>query len=309
MKPKKYITPLLLILFTLSCGGKHSANTTPFQLPLGTISFSFAVTADVREYTGTDTNYFRGVCERLFYGGAGDFMISTGDIDPPGEVYSDIQIYVGSNYLWYPVVGNHEAETAYGMNWLRSYNAGGNSLPCLVNTGPPGGEETTYSFDHGNVHFVILNEYYDGGSDTATDGDIPDQLHNWLLADLTTNTRPVILIFGHEPAYPQTDEESGRMRHETDSLNKYAANRDRFWAALKNNSVLAYFCGHTHNYSKIKIDNVWQIDAGHARGTGDTGSRSTFLLVYVMDDNRIWISTYRLNLLSSQYELTSMEQL
>lgn len=308
MKPKKYITPLLLILFSLSCG-KHSATTTPFQLPSGTISFSFAVTADIREYTGTDINYFRGVCERLFCGGAGDFMISPGDIDPPGEVYSDIQVYIGSNYLWYPVVGNHEAETAYVMNWLRSYNAGSNSLPYLVNTGPPGGEETTYSFDHGNVHFVILNEYYDGGSDTATDGDIPDQLYNWLLADLTTNTQPVILIFGHEPAYPQADEESGRLRHETDSLNAHTSNRDRFWAALKDNNVTAYFCGHTHNYSKVKINTVWQIDAGHARGTGDTGSRSTFLMVYVMEDTSLWVSTYRLNLLSSQYELTSMEKL
>jgi len=235
--------------------------------------------------------------------------MSSGDIDPPDQVYADLQHYIGSDYLWYPVVGNHEAETSEDMEWLRSYNSDGNSLPGVVNIGPTGGKETTFSFDYQNVHFVIINEYYDTGSDTSTDGDIPDQLYNWLLNDLTTSTKPVTLVFGHEPAYPQPDEESERLRHETDSLNKYSSNRDLFWSALKNNNVSAYFCGHTHNYSKMKFDTVWQIDAGHARGTGDTGSRSTFLLVYIMDDNKIWVSTYRLNAHSNKYELTSMDQL
>ena len=71
-------------------------------------------------YTGTNINYFRGVCERLFYGGAGDFMISPGDIDPPESVYNDLKKYIGSNYLWYPVTGNHEAETTCDMNWFHA---------------------------------------------------------------------------------------------------------------------------------------------------------------------------------------------
>ncbi len=308
MKNKKCIQLFMLILFIISCRNS-SVDNTPFLLPSGTINLSFAVTADMRDYTGTNINYFRGVSERLFFGGAGDFMISIGDIDPPQQVNADLQNYISDNYLWYPVTGNHEAETIEDMNWLRTYNTGGNSLAGVVNTGPPGGEETTYSFDYGNVHFVILNEYYDSGSDVATDGDIPDQLYNWLIADIAANTKPIILVFGHEPAYPSPDEESGRIRHETDSLNQYPPNRDRFWNALKNNNVAAYFCGHTHNYSKTKIDNVWQIDSGHSRGTGDTGSRSTFLMVYVMDDNKIWVSTYRLNLFSNQYNLKSMDQL
>lgn len=308
MKLKKLVIPLLFIIITLSCS-HYSVDSTPFQLPDGNISFSFAVTADMRNYTGTNINYFRGVCERLFYGGPGDFMISPGDIDPPGAVYSNLQTYLGSDYLWYPVSGNHETETMEDMEWLRAYNLGGNSLPGVVNTGPTGGEETTYSFDYGNVHFVILNEYYDGDSDTATEGDIPDQLYNWLISDFASNTKPVTLVFGHEPAFPMPDEESGRLRHDTNSLNQFPSNRDRFWSALKNNNVTAYFCGHTHNYSKTLIDNLWQIDVGHARGTGDTGSRSTFILVYIMDNNSIWTSTYRLNLNSNQYELTDMEQL
>ena len=77
----------------------------------------------------------------------------------------------------------HRRAVSLRTTSLRSYNEGGNSLPGVVTIGSPGGVETTYSFDYENVHFVILKEYYDSNSDIATDGDIPDQLYNWLIAD------------------------------------------------------------------------------------------------------------------------------
>jgi hypothetical protein len=75
------------------------------------------------------------------------------------------------------------------------------------------------------------------------------------------------------------------MRHIGDSLDKYPARRDRFWELLRDEGVLAYFCGHTHNYSAVKIDGVWQLDAGHCRGVGDPGAPSTFLIVDVAGDS------------------------
>ena len=53
--------------------------------------------------------------------------------------------------------------------------AGGVSLPNIVSAGPPGCEETTYSFDYGDAHFVVLNEYYNGISDRGTDGEVADR--------------------------------------------------------------------------------------------------------------------------------------
>ncbi|NIP97071.1 MAG: hypothetical protein GWO24_28015, partial [Akkermansiaceae bacterium] len=72
--------------------------------------------------------------------------------------------------------------------WLRALNPGGNTLPNVVNVGPggpgpSGSEETTYSFDYGNVHFIQLNQYYDGSNDAGTDGDVVDELYSWLEAD------------------------------------------------------------------------------------------------------------------------------
>ncbi|MGC9313001.1 MAG: metallophosphoesterase family protein, partial [Sediminispirochaetaceae bacterium] len=243
----------------------------------------------------------------------GDFMISPGDIDPPGQVYNTIVSCLGADYIWYPVVGNHESETPSDMTWLRSFNTGGASLPGIVNTGPEGTIETTYSFDYENAHFVILNEYYDGGmdagSDAGSDGDVVSELRTWLENDLQASTQPVTIVIGHEPAYPLPDEESGRLRHENDSLNIYEENRDLFWNTLSTEGVEAYLCGHTHNYSSDQFDGVWQIDVGHARGIFDTGARSTFVMLYVMADDTVWFYTYRLNLTSRLYELTEIGQL
>ena len=322
MRKERKIVGLLLFLVSLalaSCAAGIEYDTSPFEIPAGTVVLSFAVTADMREYTGPDMRYFRGACERLATGGPGEFMISPGDIDPPGAVYNDIRTYIGSDYVWYPVVGNHEAETPADMTWLRAFNPGGNSLPNVVKPGPANGVETSFSFDYGDVHFAVINEYYDGSSDTGTVGDVTDALHTWLAADLTANTRPIVFVIGHEPAFPQPDKESGRVRYIDASLNMFETNRDRFWQTLTDNSVTAYICGHTHNYSAVKINadgvidgsgyNVWQIDVGHARGYADTGARSTFVMFYVMDDGSVWHTTYRLNLASHNYELTEKRQI
>ena len=287
----------------------------PFLVPDGHIRLVFSVTADARYYSTDNPNWFRHVCERIRIGGRGDFMISPGDMDPSQQVYNTIQTFIGQDYIWYPLVGNHETEIESGesesqdMIWLRNFNANGNTLPHIVRTGPAGCRETTYSFDYGDVHFVVLNEYYDGISDAGTDGDVTDGLYDWLGEDLTVNRKPVVLVFGHEPAYPQPDDENGRLRHEYDSLNQYPENRDRFWRVLVRFGVRAYICGHTHNYSSEIFEGVWQIDAGHARGTGDQGARSTFIMFYVMEGGDIWCHVYRLNLEENKYELTSTRRI
>lgn len=263
--------------------------------PEGKSAFSFAVTCDMRNYAGPsyDTfQYFRGTCEAIATVGPGAFMISPGDIDPPDNVKWTIEQHIGVDYLWYPVVGNHEEETASDMTWLRAYNPVSNPLPHIVSMGPPNCEETTYSFDYGNVHFIVINEYYDGTSDTATSGDVPDPLYNWLVADIDATTQQHVFVIGHEPAYPQPDADNGRIRHLGDSLDQYPTNRDRFWNLLRDRGVVAYLCGHTHNYSIVQLDSVWQVDAGHCRGIGDTGARSTFIMVHV-DGDQITYTTYR----------------
>ena len=249
-------------------------------------SFTFAIAADMRSFAGPgdyDTSqYFRGACETLAALGKGDFMVSPGDLDPTSGTLWTITQTLGSTYTWYPVVGNHElpgagSEAYPGANleWLNTYDYG------AVNPGPSGCPTTTYSFDYENAHFVMLNVYCDSTGDHATTGDVPNHLYDWLSNDLSSTVKAHIFVFGHEPAYPQPDADNGRERHFGDSLDQYPENRDRFWTLLRDHNVVAYSCGHTHNYSLVQSDDVWQLDAGHARGKGDTGARSTFVVIHV----------------------------
>ena len=94
--------------------------------------FSFIVTADMRWFAGSEyqsSQYFLGTCEAIREFGKGSFMISPGDIDPPQHVFDTIKKILGEDYLWYPVVGNHEAETPEDMSWLRDW--GKKEFPTL----------------------------------------------------------------------------------------------------------------------------------------------------------------------------------
>lgn len=281
--------------------------------------FTFIVTADMRENSGPGAyntcEYFRGVCEAIDAAGKGVFMVSPGDLDPTVGVRWTISDTLGSSYLWYPAVGNHELpnaghETYTGENleWLQDYDYDVNGAgvpPDVVNLGPTGCPTTTYSFDYENTHFVVLNEYCDVEGDAVTTGDIPDHLYDWLVDDLANTSKTFSFVFGHEPAYPQPDAGNGRIRHLGDSLDQYPTNRDRFWNLLSAEGVTAYICGHTHNYSAVSIDGLWQIDVGHSRGQGDTGARSTFIRVSVSSD-QVTYEVYRVDAADScAYLLTS----
>ena len=273
--------------------------------------FCFDVTCDMREFADPkhqSSEYFLGTCEAIRDVGKGAFMISPGDIDPPQYVKATIEKVLGDDYLWYPVVGNHEAETKEDMVWLREW--GSKDIPHLVRRGPENGRETTYSFDYGNAHFAVINQYYDGQSDTGTDGDICDELYEWLKNDLEATSKRHIFVIGHEPIISIPDMDTGRYRHRGDNLDAHRRNNHRFQKLLREHNITAYICGHTHNFSYAKINGIWQIDAGHCRGIGDTGSPSTFLKVWV-EPQSCWVDVYRTDADGGRYSLTrsiSLEQ-
>jgi VCBS repeat-containing protein len=256
--------------------------------------FRFTVTADSRE----ELTNFRHVLDQINAnaGGEGAFHVCVGDIDDneitsdklgADDTYAVLQEKFGTTVDWYPVVGNHEQDHG-GTNdpeitWLRSYY--NTNLNGTVNPGPAGCEETTYSWDYGNAHFIVLNEYYTGTSDAGSGGDIVDALYNWLVADLNNNTKPAVFVFGHEPAYPKN-------RHVGDSLDGHPENRDRFWKLLNDYKVSAFLCGHTHVYSSLQQSQTgdyacdaftWQIDVGNAGNYPSTSEGFTFVDVTVTD--------------------------
>lgn len=231
--------------------------------------FSFIISSDQRHHATEryhSSEYTLGGYQAIEKLGKGAFMVVLGDLDPPEATNNLIKEIMGDNYLWYPVIGNHDIEDENNLEYLRKLNSGDNTLANIVNNGPDGCEETTYSFEWGDFHLVVLNVYFDGKSDKGADGNIVPELLEWLDNDLKANTKKYVIVFGHEPVYPVLDMDNGRQRHLGDSLDQYPINTLNFIRLLLKHNVLAYMSGHTHNASFANFNGLWLLNSGHIYG-------------------------------------------
>ena len=285
MKHSRHLTSLAVRFLAAILVGVATSIATAAPAPT---SFHFTVTSDIHMKTAI----YSGVLDAMQAnsGGQGAFQISIGDIcdtagQTPQTIRDLIDAHFGADAVWFPAMGNHDASvaaTSASMTWRYAEYKTGNGartpiMKLVSRPGPAGCAETTYSWNHGNAHFVVLNEYWNGGtaagSDIATDGDIVPALRQWLERDLAANTQPFVFVFGHEPAFPQ-------QRHLDNSLNKYPDNRDAFWNVLKHYHVQAFISGHVHFYYKEQRDGVWQISDGNA-GNGKQEKHQNYLDVVV----------------------------
>ncbi|HUU11017.1 MAG TPA: metallophosphoesterase [Phycisphaerae bacterium] len=266
----------------------------------------FAVTADNKTHVGYAT-IVRRMAE--VPGGRIQFLISAGDQNPAAMTRSQLDAVFGKTLPWYPVVGNHDASTTATdeMTVLREHYD--THLKGKVNAGPEGTHETTYSFDAGDVHVAIINQYWDGkpkpGHDAVGNGDVVPALVAWLRKDLAASRKPWKIVVGHEPAFPQHDQDLERGRHATSSLNADTKHRDAFWKVLEDTGCAAYVCGHTHCYSRYQPEGsrVWQIDVAQARGSSTSWKYDAFVIV-TADRSRLTFDVHRNLKKEGQFEVT-----
>jgi hypothetical protein len=264
----------------------------------------FSVAGDMRRYVYyQDIHGWDQACQAMATEGPGAFLVSPGDLDqqyttnPGNYVYQIIEEELGAGFPFFPGIGNHELDDMDTTEWIRGFDHGGPTY--AVNPGPPGSDNTTYSWDHDDAHFVMLNECFDGVSDIGSrEGNWNAVLDSWLEADLTANTLPLVFVFGHFPAFPQVDRDTGLALHHDDTdFNMFdnGAYRDALWSILSAHGVTAYVCGHSHTSSVVQIDGVWQIDFGHARGPRDPNwhGPSTFMRFVIGAEQSVTLETWR----------------
>jgi hypothetical protein len=131
------------------------------------------------------------------------------------------------------------------------------------NPGPVDDQGLTYSFDASGCHFAMLAAYT-----MKQDSSFTDETLEWLDKDLQEAKSKGLVSFvaSHPPAFPGGG-------HMWDSLSFYdpeyscdgltgidrRPERDKFWEILKNNGVVAYFCGHEHHIAVQEVEGVWQV--------------------------------------------------
>ena len=202
------------------------------------------------------------------------------------DFYAALKDEFGDDVVWYPGVGNHELKGgATDLAWLQQYYR--NHLIGKVNPGPQGCEQTTYSWDYGNAHFVQLDMYYDG-SQYDKDGTFSDFLYDWLVTDLNKSTKPVVFVIYHEPAFP--DGRGGKDRS--------PAGWERFMKLLNDRKVVAGFCAHTHTYARYQVKGdwetfTWEVDAGNAGRMSHGDKDQTFIDVTVHGDGLVEFNTWQ----------------
>ena len=254
-----------------------------------TSSFRFSVTGDPRDGLSRWKHTLREMKSKVgsdyaFHITAGDFF-EDDHSTLTADFYADLLSEFGEDVVWYPGVGNHEVQRERcDLFWLRLFYY--EKLQGKVNPGPKGCEETTYSWDYQNAHFVQLNTYWDGKK-YYKDLGFTDATLKWLVDDLNKNTKPIVFVIYHEPAWP--NDRGGK-----DS----PKNWKKFMKILNDKKVVAGLCAHTHKYGRYQVDGdwekfTWEIDAGNAGRMSHADAHQTFVDIVVHSDGLVEFNTWQ----------------
>ncbi|MCP3980203.1 MAG: hypothetical protein GY716_12935, partial [bacterium] len=206
----------------------------------------------------------RGAYETFAGSDPTDLWLMLGDNAYPNGTDAEYQIGVFDVYgellrgsvLW-PTIGNHDANTSVSPTETGPY-FDIFTLPTAGQAGGVGsGTEAYYSFDHGNVHFVVLDS---ADTDRAPTGDMLD----WLAQDLADTLQDWIVAYWHHPPY-------SRGSHNSDNEIELQEMRQNALPVLEAHGVDLVLCGHSHSYERSFL-----ID-------GHYGDASTFGPGFVLD--------------------------
>ncbi len=137
-------------------------------------------------------------------------------------------------------VGNHETAQSHTYNanipYYRNFDFPRNGEAG----GVASGTEQYYSFDYGNIHFVVLDAMT---SDRTTNG----VMYSWLQQDLEANTNHWLIGVWHHPPYTKGS-------HDSDNPNgadfELVEMRENFLPLLESYGMDLVLSGHSHAYER-----------------------------------------------------------
>ncbi len=136
-------------------------------------------------------------------------------------------------------IGNHEGFVADSVAQTGPYYDVF-TLPASAEAGGvPSGSESYYSFDYGNIHFVVLDS-----EDTIEDDATTEVMQEWLEADLAATDADWLIAFWHRPPY------SRGFLHNSDVEQNEIDMRVDMVPILEDYGVDFVLSGHSHHYER-----------------------------------------------------------
>ena len=180
------------------------------------------------------------------------FFINMGDLVDNGEQYFQWRAWLGaisgmvSTIPAAPIPGNHEY---YTLDWKFTPAKLYENLFSLPNNGVEGLKNQTYSYDYGDVHYVVLDTQAEELA--AFDADIYERQAKWLESDLKKTTKKWKIALLHRSPFNwrQSDapNEIGRV----------------FLPIFDHYGVDLVFLAHIHSYSRtVPVKNFAPADKG-----------------------------------------------
>lgn len=172
-----------------------------------------------------------------------DLLLMLGDNAYPDGTDAQYQAAVFNMYpgvlrntvLW-PTLGNHDGHSASSATQTGPYYDIF-TLPTQGEAGGvPSGTEAYYSFDHGNIHFVVLESF-------ETDRSAGGPMLTWLQQDLAATTQPWVIAFWHHPPY-------SKGSHDSDVDVEMRDMRQNALPILEAGGVDLVLTGHSHSYER-----------------------------------------------------------
>lgn len=140
------------------------------------------------------------------------------------------------NTIAWSTLGNHDGHSADSNTQTGPYY----DIFTFPKNGESGGmasgTEAYYSFDYGNVHFIVLESY-------ETDRSVGGAMYNWCQSDIQNTTQDWIVALWHHPAY-------SKGSHNSDTEGPLIDMRQNFLPLLEANGVDLVLSGHSHSYER-----------------------------------------------------------